>query len=243
MQQLVKRLGGAVFKAIGQGGGGHASPARPKLLGGHFGKFLLLRLAASQRAEQIEGRVLIDVLEDFRREVFAVGQQQRLSLVGLQDLRHHPQQLGRSLRDGFGGAAEGEGDGLMGLGVETKEGLQRFDSLLIRLMPVAAHLPLGVAAQVVGVDRQQLSPEVSAGAPQAAQGHLQLLAALDGLGLQEVVDGLITGDERQAVSDLEAFLAEAVVVAHPGHAQGRFMDQLQSQTGLDGGAGPAAPAA
>jgi hypothetical protein len=53
------------------------------------------------------------------------------------------------------------------------------------------------------------------------------LGLLDGVSVEQVVDGLIGGDEGQAISQFEALLTQSAAPAEARHAQGRLVDQLQ----------------
>lgn len=130
---------------------------------------------------------------------------------------------------GLGRGPDGEGQGLPGVGIEAEEGLDGFDGAFVRIMPVASGLAFGIAAHGVGVDGQQISGIVSAGPAQAAQGELEGLGLLDGMRLEQLMNGLVAGDEGQAVGELESFLAERASPAYAAGAQGGFVDQLEGQ--------------
>ena len=57
------------------------------------------------------------------------------------------------------------------------------------------------------------------------------------------MDGHIGGDEGQAVGQFEAFLGEGASLAIGAQTQGRFVDQVEGQTGLDSFGGLAGPTA
>ena len=108
---------------------------------------------------------------------------------------------------------------------------------------MAAHLALGAALDAMGVQHQQLSAEMAAGPAQFAQGELQALRSGDGAGIEQLMNGLVTGDEGQPVGHFKAFLAEGASAAQIAVTQGRFVDDLQGQSWcqfLRAGLGPAA---
>ena len=94
---------------------------------------------------------------------------------------------------------------------------------------VEPHVPLAEAAHPMGIDGQQPAPEVARGAADLAQGHLEAQAVGDGAGPEQVVDGGVGGQERQAVGHLEDPLVQGAAVPQPGAAQRRLVDQLQRQ--------------
>jgi hypothetical protein len=83
------------------------------------------------------------------------------------------------------------------------------------------------------IDGQEFALEMARDAADLAQGHLQALGFGDGVCPQELVNGLISGHERQSVSELESFLGQGAFSAQAAGAQGGLMDQLQRQTRLD----------
>lgn len=129
----------------------------------------------------------------------------------------------------------------MRLCVETEEGLGDFVGFDGSVVAVTRHLALARAVEAVGVDGEQLPAQVSPGATQAAQGELERLGLRDGVSRKQVVDGLIRSYERQAVEQIESLLSEAPGGAKVADPQGRFVDQLQRETGRKicwGRAGP-----
>jgi hypothetical protein len=86
---------------------------------------------------------------------------------------------------------------------------------------------------IVVVDRQEISLEVSAGAPDVSEGDLQVQGLVDGVGVEQVVDGLIGGEERESVGGFEPFLGKGAGLAHAVDAQGGLVNELQSQARFD----------
>ena len=84
------------------------------------------------------------------------------------------------------------------------------------LVFVASHLTLAVAGESVRIDDEQFSAEVATGAAQLAQGPLEVLCFGGAVGLAQVVNGGVGGDERQAVGEFKAFLTEATLLAQIG---------------------------
>lgn len=53
------------------------------------------------------------------------------------------------------------------------------------------------------------------------------------MGVQEIMDSLVRGDERETVCEFKAFLAEASGLADSRKTEGRFMDQLESKPWIE----------
>jgi hypothetical protein len=70
---------------------------------------------------------------------------------------------------------------------------------------------------------------MSGGLADLAQGQLQALRVGHGVALEQQVDGAIAGQERQAVEYFKTALAQGVLLANAGQAQGGFVNQLQGQ--------------
>ena len=81
----------------------------------------------------------------------------------------------------------------------------------------------------MGIDGQQPAPEVARGAADLAEGDLEVEALDDRASPEQLVDGHVAGEERQAVGQLEDPLVQCAAVPQPGAAQRRLMDQLQRQ--------------
>jgi|SRR6266516_3959548 len=78
-------------------------------------------------------------------------------------------------------------------------GLCHFAGFVLGAEAVATHLALAVAGHSVRVQRQQRALKMLAGSAQFAQGDLQSLGLLKGMGFQQVVDSQVSGDKGQAV--------------------------------------------
>ena len=102
---------------------------------------------------------------------------------------------------------------------------------------------MAVASEAMGVNRQEAAHEVAAGPAHEAEPSLEVLGLGDRVGLEEVVDGLVAGDERKAVDEFEALLGEAPGLADPGHAEGGLVDQLEGQAAFDAAGGLPGPLA
>lgn len=234
LDQLMERLRFAFLEFVGQTRGGHAGPSRREEIGRDFCQFLLRRFSARHRADEIEGRIGVDIRENLRGHMFVVGHDKRLfARLGIQDRPGHLQELGRGLGDGFRGAGDREGHRLIRLGVKTKKGLQRLNCCLSFFVTMATHLTFAVTAQVMRINRQEPAFEMAAGPSQTSKRYLQLLCSLDRLGLEQAVYRLVGGDERQAARHFKASLTQGVFLAHPRDAQGRFMNQLHREARFD----------
>ena len=74
---------------------------------------------------------------------------------------------------------------------------------------------------------------MAAGPAQSAQSNLEVLGLLNGMGRQQVVDGLIGGDKGQAVGHFKTLLTERTALTNAGDAQSGLMHQLQCQARFD----------
>ena len=101
----------------------------------------------------------------------------------------------------------------MSVDVQTEEGLSDFEGARGFITAIATHLALTIATEAMGINGQQLSPEVAAGAAQPSQGFLQGLGFGHRMGLQHVMHGLIGGDKGKPVKQFKAFLAQAARLA------------------------------
>jgi hypothetical protein len=188
------------------------------------------------------------MLDQFGAEMLAVRQDQdgaRGLGIGSEDGRDQIQQFGRGLADGAGGGGGGQAQGLVRVHIQGEEGLGHLVGglLLMMLGAVSTHLALAPGAHAVWVQGDALAAEMPAGTAEQPQGRLQGASVGHAVGIQELVDGGVAGDKRQAVGDLEAALAQAAAIAHPGDAQGRLVDQLEGQPRLNLRGGLARPSA
>ena len=123
--------------------------------------------------------------------------------LGIEDLAGQLQQfLGRGRGRARRGAG-GEADRLAGIDVQHEEGLGRLDGPLPGILTVGSHVPLAEAAHAMGIDGQQPALEMARGAADLAQGDLEVEALGDGASPEQLVDGHVAGEERQAVGQLE----------------------------------------
>ena len=111
----------------------------------------------------------------------------------------HIQQRRAGLRYGLGRGTEPETDRLAGVTIQQEKGLCHFAGFVLGAEAVATHLALAVAGHSVRVQRQQRALKMLAGSAQFAQGDLQSLGLLKGMGFQQVVDSQVSGDKGQAV--------------------------------------------
>ena len=65
----------------------------------------------------------------------------------------------------------------------------------------------------MGVERQEVAPDLPAGQADLAQGDLQPFGLLDGVGVQQIMDGRVAGDEGQPVGQREVVLRQAALLA------------------------------
>jgi hypothetical protein len=116
----------------------------------------------------------------------------------------------------------------MGFGVETEKGLCHFERPREGIVSKSAHLALAVAAHAMRINREDFAGIVTSRSAQQAEVDLQSFGLGHGMSLQQVVDRPITGHERKAIEQLESSLTQMAGIADPGHAQGGFVDHLQS---------------
>jgi len=241
LDQLVieRRMGGEGKRALG---GGKAGPVAREVIGGNGAELGLAGKAVGHGEEQIEGGVGGDVFDQVGRVVFGVGKHQGLTGGRLEDVGGQAEQFGSSLGDGAWGGGEGEGDRLMGFGIQTEEDLGGFDRVGRLEGNVAAHLAFAPRAYAVRINGQKAALKMAARAADFSQSHLKGLGLGDGVGDEQVVDGLVGGHKRQAVGQFETLLAERVAAPDAGRAQGGLVNQLEGQAGGRRRAGASGPA-
>lgn len=196
------------------------------------------------RNEQIEACASVDVGDQFTGEVFRVGNDERLPGCWVQDALGQVDQF----RCGCDNAARcrggGETDGLMRIGIEYPEGLRHLGWLGSGILDAFAHVTFAVTACAVGINSQQSGLKISRGTTHSAQGNLQANAFGDRVFVEQVVNGRIRRDERQTVGQFESTArVQRAVGANPARADGRLVNQLQSQTRFDAFARLPGPAA
>jgi len=159
----------------------------------------------------------------------------------LEDVGGQAEKFGRGLGDGAGRGADGEGQRLMGFGVEREKDLGCFDGTRRLERDLAAHLAFAPRAHAMRVNGQEVALIMTAGTADFSQGDLKGLGLGDGVPFEHLMDGLIGGDKRQAVGQFEALLAERAIAPDAGSAQSRLVDQLEGQARIEMRAGPAGP--
>ena len=184
-----------VCEAVGALCGGETGPVFGEGFGGDLAQVLLEGGGVAHWREEVEGGVADDIVEQRSRTVFLVRENEGMAGWRFHDGRGHVEKPGRALGNGLGRRADGEGQRLAGVGVEAEERLDGFDGVFVLMVTVPPGLAFGIAAHVVGVDGQQVSGIVSAGPAQAAQGELQGLGLLDGVGFEQLMNGLVAGDK------------------------------------------------
>ena len=80
------------------------------------------------------------------------------------------------------------------------------------------------------INRQYPAFIVSAGLADSPHDHLDGLGFGDGVGVQEIVDGLVGGHERKTVCQFKPPVPKATRLANPCDAQGRLMQKLHRQS-------------
>lgn len=86
---------------------------------------------------------------------------------------------------------------------------------------------------VMRVNGQQVAFVMSTGSSDASQSGLKGLGFDYRVSVQQFMDGLVTGQKRQPVGQFKPFLAQTTRFADTRNTQGRFMDELKSQSGVN----------
>lgn len=237
-----------VVRGIAEGeipvGGGPSGPAGHKAVGRDFAQGFLEGFGVGHGGEEVEGGVAQGPLEERLDGMFVVGKDEgAVRGSGVQDESGHLKQFGSGLSYPDRGRAQCQTNRLKSVGVEAEKELGEFAGFLAGMLAAPRHLALAGTAHPMGIDRQETAAEMPPGAAEASEDNLQMLRFLDGVRLQKVVNGLIRGDERQAVEDFKPFLAQAAGGARGGDAEGGFMDELERQSGIEVGLGVAGPLA
>lgn len=138
------------------------------------------------------------------------------------------EQLLRCGGEAASAAAVDHAKGLAAPGIQEKEGLGLLGGQLVAAGAALNHVAFGVADQAVRVQDKELAGEVAAGAAQLAQGDLELEKLVDGVRLEQVVEGAVGRQPRQAISQLEALVAEGTIGAQGWATERRLMDHVQA---------------
>lgn len=147
--------------------------------------------------------------------------------------RGQVEEFGSRLGDRAGRRGGSKADGLLGVGSERQEGLMNLDGRGAGVLLAAGPAAFAVAAHTMGVDEEDLAGVVAGGPAQQAQGALEPLGLCHGVRPQQLVDGQVGGDERQAIGQGQPRLGQGAFGADAGGAEGSLVDPLQRQAGLD----------
>jgi hypothetical protein len=96
---------------------------------------------------------------------------------------------------------------LRAIQIQTEETLRHFQRLLVGIETVSPHLAFGRALNAMRINAEQSALEVAAGAPDLTQRHLQCLGLSDRMAAQQLMNGKISRDKGQPVSQLKALLS------------------------------------
>lgn len=179
----------------------------------------------AQWNQQVKRSVLANVIEQLDGEVLDIAHNQRfLTFRAGQDLLSQLEHLLTGHSEVPGATGIGHANGLAGFCIEKEKGLRVFVGRLIGAGAPLNHVAFGVAREAVRIQGQDLAGKVAAGPAQLAQGHLELLGLLDGVGFQQVVNSAIGGKPRQAIDEFKSPMPQRTVVAERGATKRRLMD-------------------
>jgi len=152
---------------------------------------------------------LAHAIEHLGAEVFDIGNDQRRALSRrAQNLLGHLEELPGGLGDRVSAAGVSQTNRLAAFGVKKEETLGLLGGWLAGSRAALDHVALGVADLAVGVQSQQLARQVSAGPPQLPQTNLKLVGLLDGVGVEQVMNGAVAGKKRQAIGQFETLVTQ-----------------------------------
>jgi hypothetical protein len=124
-------------------------------------------------------------------------------------------------------AGVGQTKGLARFDIQEEEGLDLLGGRLRGAGTTLQHVPFGVTDQAVRIQCQDLAREMAAGPAQLAQAHLEFLGLLDRVGFQQVMQGAIGGQPRQAIGQFKAPVPQRAVGAEGRSTQCGFVYQVQ----------------
>jgi hypothetical protein len=174
------------------------------------GDVMFLKLwGMAQWDQEVKGSVLANGIEQLDGEVLDITNNQRfMTFRAGQDLLSQLKQLLTGRNEVPSATGMGQANGLAGLGIEKKKGLGVFAGWLIGVGASLNHVTFGVTKETVRIQGQDLAGKVAAGPAQLAQGHLELLGLLEGVGFQQVVDSAIGWKPGQAVDQFKSPMAQ-----------------------------------
>jgi len=222
----VEGIKGRPSQGVGNGGGRETSPAGGEQTGGDVAQGLEERRLAGQRDEEIKGGLSHEVLEDVFGEVLRVSEDEALLRTGLEDILSHLEDIGGGLRHRSGSGSDGKADGLMGIGIQTEEGLDDLNGFGLLMVSEATGLTLGETLDAMRIDGKDLSLEVATGSAESAEGNLEFLSILNGVGREQVVNGPISGHKGKPIGQFKALLAQSSGLSKIADTKGRLIDKL-----------------
>lgn len=229
-ESIARLAGAAVAHVEGSFGSRIASPS------GMEGIRLEVLAAGSGRwgwhgHEQIEGGFFADLVDEFGAVVFAVGHYEgALICRGVEDALAERKQIGSGLGHGRGRGSERKTNRLGTFRIQTEEALGHLFGSFTGVEAMPARLAFGEAFDAMRIDGEKARREMATGAADLAESNLQALRIGDAVSCEQLVDGCIGGNERQAVGKFEAFLAQGTVAADAIDAEGRFVNQMHGHS-------------
>jgi hypothetical protein len=155
--------------------GGKASPTASEFLSRYRAQSFLQRPLVFHRHQEVEGSVELNMLKQFRCQMFQVRHHQRFARLGCQYLRGQFQQFDRGGRCRACRGGGGETDRLMRVGIEGKEGRGHFEGPTLLVVAITPHQPLAITADAMRIDSQQFADVIARCAADSSQGNLQPL--------------------------------------------------------------------
>lgn len=122
--------------------------------------------------QQVKAGTGMDLVEQFRREMFGIGEDQGVTFFGVEDIGGQVEQFRGRLSHRSGGGGEEEANRLVSVGIQGEEGLGHLGGSIAVVVSMTAHLAFTVTAHAMGIDSQQLGLVVTGGAANLSQCHL-----------------------------------------------------------------------
>lgn len=145
---------------------------------------ILESLSVTQGDQQVKTRMLSDVIQQFHSKVLNIGDDEGpLAFCGAwEDLLCQFEHFLTGGSEVASAAGVGQANRLASLGVQEEKRLGLLGREPVGLGTALDHVALGVTDQAMRIQRQNLAWKIAAGSSKFAQGQLQVLSLLDGMG-------------------------------------------------------------